>query len=94
MQIHPDILNQSLWTDIMRMPKGKKRRYRLVEHLMSSPSYPDFPVNRRGALILDKDSDLKYLLRKGILKKTRRGSHTRRVTYLELCSLKVKAPPS
>lgn len=72
------------------MAYGVERRKALIDHILIMKG---IPVNRRYMPQIEQDSDLKYMLKKGILKRTRTfnvcrkkrrktsGSHT---TYLVL----------
>lgn len=59
--------------ELQSMPFGKKRR-ELILQLLKSPVYISFgglSVNRKYCSQLSEDNDLRYMLKKGILKRVR-----------------------
>lgn len=83
---------------LLTMMPGKERRALLIEAFKNIPG-AQLAVNRRGCLQLHQDPDLKKLLKKGMLVRTRSvgcpsllkgfGSFCRQ-TYLELNDKKAK----
>lgn len=61
--------------------QGVERRASILEFLEASPENR-LLVNRRYCLIIKKDSDLKYLIKKGKLTMKREGCRMTRNSYL------------
>jgi hypothetical protein len=69
---------------IFHLPYGKERRVRLLEYIRSTESKCMW-VNGRYQVQVKQDTDLKYLLKKGILKQCRTEAWgNKRQTYLML----------
>tara|TARA_B000000565_G_scaffold255758_1_gene237518 strand:+ start:42534 stop:42836 length:303 start_codon:yes stop_codon:yes gene_type:complete len=58
---------------LYRAPYGKERRDRILAYCKEGMA---IPVNFRGCIVLDKDPDLKRLLKKGDLKRTKHRTPT------------------
>ena len=73
-------------SDILLLPSGKVKRETLIQFLKNNKGKPfldSFQVNRKYRPNL-KDNDLKKLLKKGILVRSREGSKSCRHTTLSL----------
>jgi hypothetical protein len=67
--------------NICRMPFGMKRRAAIIEYLISDPEN-FIAVNRKCCINLKYDSDLNYMLKKKILKRTRFSAWSTKTTRL------------
>lgn len=68
--------------DFRSMNHGVERRKAIIDHILQSSN--GLCVNRKYCLQIDEDSDLKYLLKKGILTRDRWGFRGTKNTYLIL----------
>lgn len=57
--------------DIFHLPPGVNRRKRLVDWLKGQTTLVGLPINSKYQFIVKKDRDLRYLLKKGIVKQIR-----------------------
>lgn len=66
------------------MPQGIQRRKAIIQYMLMHPDLP-ISVNRKWCIQLNQDRDLRYMLKKGILTRTRTTtSRTTRYTQLVL----------
>lgn len=65
------------------LPEGKDRRQAILTHLQHNPEAKIY-INRKYCRQLHLDSDLKKLVKSGILKRHREGSRTCRHSFLTL----------
>lgn len=73
--------------DIRILPFGASRREALVKYLLTPDErgkLPTIGINRAHQLQLRYDPDLRYMLKKGILKRGRDGMRSCRNTFLYL----------
>ena len=60
---------------IAKLPYGKFRRELLMQYLVTTESpYNRIPINKSGVMN-DNDPDLRYLIKKGILVRTRSNAN-------------------
>lgn len=72
------------FTDIIhRWDEGKERRTAILHYMKTNPDTKIY-INRKYCRQLHLDSDLKRLIKKGILKRHREGRLTCRHSFLSL----------
>lgn len=57
--------------ELFHLPPGVARRKKIVDWLKGQQMFVGLPVNSKYQFIVKKDRDLKYLLKKGIVKQVR-----------------------